>query len=285
MGNLYCTFARKCYATLIFLVVVTTVSFAESSDLKPGQEFRDCDGCPLMVVIPAGEFEMGSPANETGRLEHEGPLHTVYFDKPFAVGKFEVMFAEWDACVDDGGCNVFPSDERWGRGNRPVINLNMDEMGAYLHWLTQITGRLYRLLTEAEWEYVARAGADAAYPWGDAVDHDHANYGQDVCCAGAAEGIDKWVSQTAPVGSFAPNAFGVHDMHGNVYERVRDCWTPSYDNAPEDGSAWLDGDCRAISLRGGSWISSPELIRSAERDAYNGYYRVNVVGFRVTRDD
>jgi len=267
-----------------YLLLFPALAYAgDGGALSAGDQFRDCDLCPVMIVIPAGTFEMGTPADEPGRLGHEGPLHEVRIRKLFAVGKFEVTFAEWDACVAEGGCNIWPSDEGWGRGSRPVVNVNMDEMGAYLHWLSHRTGHLYRLLSEAEWEYVARAGSRSAYPWGPAASHEHANYGADKCCSGAEAGIDQWKDQTAPVGSFPPNAFGLHDLHGNVYERVQDCWNPKYVNAPGDGQAWQAGDCRAIGLRGGSWISSPELMRSGERDAYNGYYRVNVMGFRVAR--
>jgi len=261
-----------------------TGSLAGPASPPPGETWRDCDECPLLTVVPPGSFIMGSPPGEPGRLPHEGPAHRVEIKKAFAMGVFEVTFAEWDACVDDGGCNQFPPDKGWGRGNRPVININLDEMNAYLHWLTVRTGHLYRLPTEAEWEYAARAGSTQAYPWGANASHEHANYGADDCCAGRAEGRDRWADKTAPVGRFPSNAFGLYDMHGNVYERVLDCWTPHYRGAPADGSAWRAGDCRPIGLRGGSWVSSPELIRSAERDAYNGYYRSRVMGFRVVRE-
>ena len=257
---------------------------ASASRASVGSEFRDCAACPLMRVVPAGEFVIGSPESEAWRLPHEGPQRPIVFSQPFAVGVYEVTFAEWDACVDDGGCNIFAVDEGWGRDDRPVVNINLDEMNAYLHWLSLTTGNTYRLPTEAEWEYVARAGTTSTYPWGDTASHEHANYGAETCCTGVAGGRDQWSDQTAPVGSFPPNAFGLYDLNGNVYERVRDCWTPTYVDAPADGSARVDGDCRALGLRGGSWISSPELIRSAERDAYNGYYRSNVMGFRVVRD-
>jgi len=254
------------------------------SEFRAGHEFNDCDACPRMVVVPAGSFVMGSPTDEHGRLDHEGPEHTVSFQQPFALGKFEVTFDQWEACVADGGCYAHLYDAQWGRGKRPVINIDMDEIGAYLHWLSDRTGLIYRLPSEAEWEYAARAGSRTAYPWGTKADHEKANFGAAKCCAGRALGADRWSEQTAPVGSFPANAFGLHDMHGNVYERIRDCWNPSYQSAPTNGSAWRQGDCRAIGLRGGAWVSSPELLRSAERDAYNGYYKVNVVGFRVARD-
>ena len=272
---------RRSQLLILLLVVLLAGCTAQP---EPDKSWRDCEVCPLLRAVPAGSFTMGSPPQESGRLVHEGPQHTVSFAAPFAIGVYEVTFAEWDACVDDGGCNIFPGDEGWGRDDRPVININLDEMNAYLHWLTTKTGHVYRLPSEAEWEYAARAGTATVYWWGNEADHDYANFGADECCRGAADGRDVWQDQTAPVGRFPANAFGLHDLHGNVYERVRDCWTPNYVAAPADGSAWLDGDCRAIGLRGGSWISSPELIRAAERDAFNGYYRANVMGFRVVRE-
>ena len=248
-------------------------------------EFQDCETCPRMVVVPAGEFIMGSPENEPGRLYYEGPQRKITILQPFAVGKFEVTFDEWDACVADEGCGEYmPKDEGWGRGNRPVINVNWTDMQSYLRWLAVKTGYNYRLLSEAEWEYAARAGSTKTYSWGQIPDHNKANFGADTCCSGSKDGEDIWADQTAPVGSFPPNKFGLYDMLGNVYERTADCWNPSYVNAPLDGSAWLEGDCSARVLRGGSWISSPEFIRASERDAYNGYYRANVMGFRVARE-
>jgi len=255
-----------------------------ASDPNAG-EFQDCAECPQMVVVPSGEFIMGSPDNERGRLYYEGPQRKVTIAAPFAVGKFEVTFDEWDACVADEGCGEYvPGDEGWGRSNRPVINVNWTDMQAYLRWLSVKAGYDYRLLSEAEWEYAARAGSTKTYSWGHIPNHNKANFGAETCCAGWAEGQDIWQNKTAPVGSFPPNKFGLYDMLGNVYERTADCWNPSYVNAPLDGSIWAEGDCTARVLRGGSWISSPEFIRAAERDAYNGYYRANVMGFRVARD-
>lgn len=167
---------------LLCLLMLSGCTSAET-EYRAGDEFQDCDTCPAMIVIPAGNFVMGSPASETGRLSHEGPQHTVEFARPFAIGKYEVTFAEWNACVLAGGCNFLPPDEGWGRGTRPVINLNMDQMNAYLHWLTLETGHIYRLPTEAEWEYAARAGSTAAFHWGDNASHAHANFGAEECCS------------------------------------------------------------------------------------------------------
>ena len=168
-----------------------------------------------MIVVPAGEFMMGSPVSEKGRSDDEGPQHKVMFAKPFAVSKFAVTFEQWDACVAVGGCGYYsPSDTGWGRATRPVIYVNWDEAQNYVAWLSKMTGQTYRLLSEAEWEYAARAGTQTAYPWGDEIGKGNAN------CNGCSSQWDN--KQTAPVGSFAPNAFGLYEMYGNVWQWLQD---------------------------------------------------------------
>ena len=217
------------------------------ADLTPGRVFRDCDECPEMVVVPAGSFMMGSPASEAGRDADEGPQHRVTIARPFAVGKFEVTFAEWDACVAAGGCKHMPGDERGGRGKRPVTNVSWDNITKeYLPWLSPRTGKAYRLLTEAEWEYAARAGTTTRYAFGDTISKSQAQYSESIL--GSA-------GRTVEAGSFPANRFGLHDMHGNVWEWVQDCWNGSYNGAPSDGSAWTTRDCSLRVLRGGSWVS------------------------------
>ena len=177
---------------------------------------RDCPECPEMVEIPAGSFVMGSAP--TGGLYHswdEVPQRTVRM-QGFALGKYEVTFDEWDACAAAGGCAHRPGDRGWGRGLRPVVYVSWEDAKQYVAWLSQRTGRRYRLPSEAEWEYAARAGTTTHFWWGNAADRNRAN------CAGCGSQWDD--RQTAPVGSFPPNAFGVHDMHGNVKEWVEDCW-------------------------------------------------------------
>jgi formylglycine-generating enzyme required for sulfatase activity len=227
-------------------------------------------------VVPAGSFTMGSPRTEKDRRENEGPQHQVTIAQRFAVSKYELTFEQWDACVADGGCNGYrPPDPGWGHGNRPVIYVSWDDAKVYVAWLAQKTGKPYRLLTEAEYEYAARAGTTTAYPWGSAVGTNNAN------CAGCGNQWDN--RQTAPVGSFAANGFGLYDMVGNVWGWTEDCWHDSYNGAPTDGSAWTSGDCSSRVLRGGSWGYLPQYLRSASRnwdttDAQNGN-----VGFRVGR--
>ena len=243
--------------------------------LKPGNSFKECaNDCPEMVVVPAGEFIMGSPANEKGRFL-ESPQHTVAIARPFAVSKFEVTFDEWDACVAYGDCEPRVSDGGWGRGRRPVINVTWDDAQRYVAWLSRMTGKPYRLLSEAEWEYAARAGSDKPYSWGDEIGKGSANC--NVCGS-------EWDNiQTAPVGSFATNQFGLHDMHGNVWEWVEDCFNSSYEGAPNDGSAWTAGsDCPRRTIRGGSWHYDPEGVRSASRRGVS-VSRFDDLGFRVGR--
>jgi formylglycine-generating enzyme required for sulfatase activity len=244
--------------------------------LKPKDTFKECEKCPEMVVVPTGRFTMGSPASEQGRDVDESPQHSVTIAKPIAVGRFAVTFDEWDACVADGGCDGYkPSDQGWGRGRRPVINVSWEDSMTYVDWLSRKTGKPYRLLTEAEWEYAARASSTTAYYWGDEIGKGNAN------CNGCSS---KWDNeQTSPVGSFIANAFGLYDMAGNVWQSVQDCYHESYKEAPIDGSPWTSGDCSRRVIRGGSWISYPLLLRSAGRFWNTSNSRGNLLGFRVGR--
>lgn len=266
-------------------------SSGASGSYQPDSVFRDCEQCPEMVVVPAGRFQMGD-LNDVAP-KNEKPVHTVKIAYPFAVGKYEVTFAEWDACVADGGCTHQPDDEGWGRGNRPVINISWQDAQQYVAWLSRKTGHPYRLLSEAEWEYVARAGTVTIHWWGgggiDEADqdhleeHNHANYGKETCCGRRVIGADRW-ENTAPVGSFAPNPLGLFDTAGNVHEWVEDCWNASYKGAPGDGSAWTSsGDCDLRVLRGGSWLSTPLSLRSAYRFRFDLGLRYNFIGFRLAR--
>ena len=232
-----------------------------------GKEFQDCDFCPKMVVVPAGSFTMGGEAAE--------PRHRVTIRRRFAVGKYEITFAEWDACVQAGGCGGHRAGDRnWGRGQRPAIYVNWRDARSYVRWLRKFLGQPYRLLSEAEWEYAARAGARTAYPWGAAAGRKRAN------CKGCGTRWDG--RKTASAGSYPANAFGLHDMHGNVREWVQDCWHGSYRGAPSDGSARTEGgDCRRRVLRGGSWKDIPWDIRSASRMSGRWKDRNSKTGFRV----
>jgi formylglycine-generating enzyme required for sulfatase activity len=244
--------------------------------LKPKDIFKECNECPEMVVVPAGSFTMGSPAGEHGRDVDEGPQHSVTIAKAFAVSRFAATFEEWDACIAGGGCNDHtPRDQGWGRGRRPVLNVSWDDAMAYMAWLSRKTGKAYRLLTEAEWEYATRAGSTTAYYWGDEIGKGNAN------CDGCGSQWDN--VQTAPVGSFAANAFGLYDMAGNVWQWTQDCYLENYNGASPDGSAWTGGDCSRRVIRGGSWISIPPILRSAGRFWNTVNSRGNLLGFRVAR--
>jgi formylglycine-generating enzyme required for sulfatase activity len=229
-----------------------------------------------MIVVPAGRFLMGSPAGQ-GRI-HERPQHEVTIVRSLAVARSSVSFDEWDACAARGGCRSDVSDEGWGRGRRPTMNVSWADAQAYAKWLSDITGKTYRLLSEAEWEYVARAGSPMKYPWGDEIKLDGKLMASCADC-----GSECGENQTAPVGSFPANAFGLHDMICNVNEWTQDCWNESYRGAPTDGSAWTSGDCIRRVVRGGSWGNGPDILSSAMRGRVVAGLQVNILGFRVAR--
>ena len=243
--------------------------------LKPGESFRDCDACPEMVVIPPSSFTMGSPDNEAGRSPDEGPQHRVTITRAFAAGKYEVTFEQWDACVTEGGCQHKPDDANWGRGRQPVMRVSWNDAQEYVAWLSKKTGKAYRLLSEAEWEYAARGGTTTRYPWGDDPGIKLANF---------KDSGSQWSGkQAAPVGSFAANRYGLYDMSGNVWEWTLDCWNENYVGAPVDGKAWESGDCLRRVVRGGSWVFFPQLARVAVRGRLEPADRFSYLGFRLAR--
>ena len=251
-----------------------------------GERFRDCLECPELVVVPSGSFMMGSPSHEEDRDDDEGPVHQVAIAVPFAVGVYEVTFAEWDACVAVGGCGGYSPDDRgWGRGRRPVVNVSWDDARSYASWLSRRTGGSYRLLSESEWEYVARAGTRTAWHWGEGELRQcrYANGADASTSFSWAIGCDDGHSRTASVGSYGANAWGLHDMLGNVLEWTEDCWNGNYAGAPSDGSAWKSGNCSRHVLRGGSWGDGSRHIRSAYRIQGITGIRNDYLGFRVAR--
>jgi formylglycine-generating enzyme required for sulfatase activity len=278
-------------ALLLAVVLLPEPATAQKRKEPPGvtppaRVFRDCTGCPEMVVVPAGEFMMGSSESERGRNKDEGPLRKVAFAQPFAVGKFEVTFAEWDACVTENGCKHKPGDESWGRGRRPVINVSWGDARQYVAWLANKTGKPYRLLTEAEWEYAARGVTKASEPHapfstGATINYRQANYDANFKYGSGQQGIYR--QKTLDVGSLPKNAFGLHDMHGNVWEWVEDCYKDSYRGAPTDGSPVTSANCSLRILRGGSWNYYPQLLRAAYRYATASGIRTENAGFRVAR--
>jgi formylglycine-generating enzyme required for sulfatase activity len=238
--------------------------------LKPKDSLKECAmNCPEMIVVPPGEFMMGSTADPD-----ENPPHKSRIVKPFAVSKFDVTFADWDACVQVGGCPEV-SDGTFGRGTKPVISVTWADAQRYVAWFSKMTGRDYRLLSETEWEYVARAGTTGAYYWGNEIGAENANC---LGCSGF------WNNRgTSPVGTFPANAFGLYDMSGNVWQWVQDCQHGDYKGAPADGSAWISGDCGSRVVRGGSWGNTPKDVRVSHRHWLSADYQDAFTGFRIAR--
>ena len=301
---------------------------------EPGRRFRDCDACPEMVVVPAGTFVMGSPSGEEGRYDNEGPQHRVTIAEPFAVGVYEVTRGEFARFARSTGhsagnsCRVFEygmwtadtgeemyissqvnkSGANWRNPGyehtaaHPVVCISWDDAHAYIRWLSAKTGAEYRLLSESEWEYVARAGTRTARYWGQGESGQcrHAN-GSDLTAQRRGldtswEAWDSWSFadstvaacedgslQTSPVGSFRANGFGLYDVLGNANEWVGDCWNDGYRGAPVDGGAWQSGNCEGRVLRGGSWADGPTTLRAAFRMGVLTGSRVSFAGFRVAR--
>ncbi|HKO08592.1 MAG TPA: formylglycine-generating enzyme family protein, partial [Alphaproteobacteria bacterium] len=239
-----------------------------------GQSFRDCADCPEMVVIPAGEFQMGSD-----EYSNEKPMHRVRVGQALALGKFHVTVGEYSRFAQEAGGRGGTNWQNPGfaqNDRHPVVRVSWDDAKAYVAWLSRKTGRGYRLLTEAEWEYAARGGTTTKYWWGNEIGRGNA------LCAGCGT---QWDSKsTAPVGSFAPNPFRLYDMLGNAWQWVEDCWKDNYEGAPGDASiAMVSGDCGRRALRGGSWSSGPRELRAASRDWLDFGGRSNSAGFRVAR--
>jgi len=298
------------------------VNEAPRAATRPGTVFQDCADCPRMVALPVGEFTMGSPAAEVGRGLDEGPQRQVLITQAFALGRSEVTVAEFRRFVDEAGykteaerdtrapgCSGFiyadpaasasapqaytswrnPGLAQAQADPHPVLCVSWNDARAYAQWLSKKTGKRYRLPTEAEWEYAARAGSSTARFWGDdpaqacrysnVADQSRFQtwgFGQKHECTDGHY-------FTAPAGGYAPNRFGLYDMLGNVWEWSEDCWNSSYAGAPSDGSARLSGDCTQRVLRGGSWSTVPRFVRSAARHRNPADYRDNLTGFRLAR--
>jgi formylglycine-generating enzyme required for sulfatase activity len=235
---------------------------------------------PLLVVIPAGRFRMGSRVNEPDRSDDEGPQHEVNLAQPFAIGVHAVTFDDYDRYAAANGSEK-PGDEGWGRGSRPVINVSWDDAQAYCRWLGEQTRRAYRLPSEAEWEYACRAGTTTPFHYGSRISSEQANFNGSYAYNGSAKG--EYRGQTLPVGSFPPNAFGLYDMHGNVWEWCQDPWHGDYQGAPADGSVWETGGSSSRVLRGGAWYNYPRHCRAASRDDGAPDNRSLSIGFRVCR--
>ncbi|MBL0355119.1 MAG: SUMF1/EgtB/PvdO family nonheme iron enzyme [Dechloromonas sp.] len=250
----------------------------------PGQTFRDPlrtggEG-PLLVVIPAGRFLMGSPPDEPERSEDGDPQHEVRIAQPFAMGVHALTFADYDRYAEASG-EKKPDDKGWGRGRRPVINVSWEDARDYCQWLGEQTGNVYRLPSEAEWEYACRAGTTTPFHFGSRMTSDQANFDGNYTYNGSAQG--EYREKTLPVGSFPPNAFGLYDMHGNVWEWCQDPWHGDYQGAPTDGSVWETGGSSSRVLRGGAWSYFPRFCRAASRFVGSPVGRSYDFGFRVCR--
>lgn len=234
---------------------------------------------PDTVAIPSGRFQMGCVENKECD-DDEMPVHHVTV-AAFQMGKHEVTFDEWDACVADGGCTHWPDDMGWGRGKRPVIMVSWDDIQTYIAWLNKKTSKTYRLPSEAEWEYAARAGTTTRFSSGTCITTAQANFFGRRPSEGCPKG--EYREKTVEVGSFAANPFGLFDLHGNVWEWTQDCWTGSYTGAPSDGVARGDGDCGRRVARGGSWADDGVNLRAANRENFPSHVDYNGVGFRLSR--
>jgi formylglycine-generating enzyme required for sulfatase activity len=302
----------KIYALLGMVAafgVLCTIPIATAQTVKrgdapsrPGAVFQECRNCPEMVVLPAGKFVMGSPPDEPLRRDSESQME-ITFARPFALAKTPVTWDQWEACVRDRGCDGAAVDEAlrrrpdgepnpdyrdWGRGTRPVTGVSWFDAQNFVGWLNAKTGEddAYRLPSEAEWEYGARAGTTTAFPWGPDLDHDYGNFGADAgALGGKAAGRDVWLAETSPVASFPPNDFGLYDMHGNIFEWVEDCYEADRAHTPADGTASKEGNCANRVFRSGTFLSNPYMQRSARRGApYPATTRGrNYLGFRVAK--
>ncbi|KRP77455.1 formylglycine-generating enzyme family protein [Pseudomonas veronii] len=266
-------------------------NLAEAATPQPGKVFKDCKDCPEMVVLPAGTFTMGTPDDEVGREPDEGPTHAVTFAKPFAMSRFQITAGEWDSYIRQTGVKIADGDTRPGREciaskprypqspRQPAVCMDMDDIKHYVAWLSKKTGQPYHMVSEAQREYAARAGSSEPFPFpfdegkGYSI-AEHAN------TYGPADGY----SFSSPAGSYPPNAFGMYDMHGNVYERVADCEHPNYIGAPTDGSAWVEPNCESYQIRGNDWGEAPVFSRSGNRNNIYPQTRGDWIGFRVVRD-
>lgn len=266
-------------------------NLAEAATPQSGKVFKDCKDCPGMVVLPAGTFTMGTPDDEVGREPDEGPMHAVTFAKPFAMSRFQITAGEWDSYIRQTGVKIADGDTRPGREciaskprypqspRQPAVCMDMDDIKHYVAWLSKKTGQPYHMVSEAQREYAARAGSSGPFPFpfdegkGYSI-AEHAN------TYGPADGY----SFSSPAGSYPPNAFGMYDMHGNVYERVADCEHPNYIGAPTDGSAWVEPNCESYQIRGNDWGEAPVFSRSGNRNNIYPQTRGDWIGFRVVRD-
>ena len=270
---------------LVACLSLLRVDLALAQSFSPGDEFQDCPECPKMVVVPAGSFMMGSPESEPKRKKTEGPQRLVNIPKPFAVGKYEVSVGEFNFCIRFGDCTPFkvlPTIYEAEDLDLPMGYVRWERAKEYTQWLSNKTGHRYRLLSEAEWEYAARAGTTTPFAFGDRISSDQANFDGGDTYNGSVKGLHR--RELVPVDSLSANQWGIHHMHGNSMEWVEDCWNKNYIDAPTNGEARTTGDCKKRVTRSGFHFSSPEGIRSASRGGSKLRAQFEFNGFRVARE-
>jgi len=262
---------------MVLSLTYSALNAAERTDVISSISYQDkmINGSlgPEMITLPAGSFIMGD-IQGVGK-SYEQPVHLVTITKSFAISKFPISFSEYDVFSKATG-RTLADQYKWQRGQYPVINVNWDDAKAYAQWLSKETNQAYRLPSESEWEYAARAGSKAQYPWGNKIGINNAH------CASCGNVSTK--NKTEAVGKYPANNWGIHGMIGNIWEMTADCWNYNYVNAPEDGSAWLSGDCTRLVLRGGSWGDTPNDLRASTRLRSYAKARTVNIGFRVVRE-
>ena len=272
-------------------LIVASLATTAQPDKRPPADaavktFKDCDQCPEMVVVPAGSALVGSPPQETARMPHEAAPSEAVIPAPLAIGRYDVTFDEWEACVAAGGCNNWlPGDFGWGRGRQPVIFVSWNDAHAYVAWLSAKTGKGYRLLSETEWEYAARGCTTTACPnkpfWFGSIKPEIANYNSRYAYEGSPKGLSRRRAVAADEGP--PNPFGLFNMLGNVRQWVEDCWSGDPGPAPGAAAPRLGGDCSERVTRGGSYDDKPQELRAAARSWQTAETRSQRIGFRVAR--
>jgi len=293
---------RHSQALALIALAITAPSVQAQPGKQPGTEFSECRNCPVMRVLPAGDYLMGSPVDEAERRDNEAQRR-ITFARPFAIATTPVTWLQWEACIRDRWCegpeieaalrlgmNGTPNEnyQDHGRGTRPAVGMSWYDAQHFVGWLNWKTGSddAYQLPSEAQWEYAARAGSTTRFPWGNDLDYNYGNFGQrEQGLAGHVEGRDQWLDTTSPVASFPPNAFGIYDMHGNIFEWTQDCYEADLSQAAVDGSPNSNGDCTVRVFRAGTYTSNPYMQRSARRGApYPATTRGrNYLGFRVVK--
>ncbi|MCD5970207.1 dihydropyoverdine dehydrogenase [Pseudomonas quasicaspiana] len=288
------TALRHLPATLLLCGLAAAIQAAPAAATPPapGTVYRGCEKvCPEMVVLPAGSFVMGTPEDEVGRQDDEGPQHTVTFAKPFAISRFHITAGELDAYVRETGAKIADGDTRPGREcvaskprykqgpRQPAVCVSWFDVQEYAAWLSKKTGKHYRMISEAEREYAARAGSTGPFPFEMDPGGDY-QISRNANTYGPKDGY----SYTSPVGSYPPNAFGVYDMHGNVYEWTADCWHGDYNGAPTDGSVWDEPGCITRQMRGNDWGEAPIFSRSGNRNDRHPDVRGDFLGFHVVEE-